>query len=615
MLYRVDLSVCSTRWGVKEYQRTRWSAFAGFARPKWHFQLIVSDGLKFLRGDAMAKATATATASARSKRTSSSQGVRAKLLGISATGPIYQVPTNFAVISVDSALAWYQELATKAADPKRRTVVSSLAARVDKDSATSAWLIQTTKTALSLLRLSPRERLRFLREVLTYTRMHGAFGNETILAAAINSAWPWLDTPTLTAVLGIAHRSLDQSDFTDKSCCVVVDPSTRTFTLLDAGQFKTASPMDWLDWHKLNGRPDWQVDGDRWRLGPVADPFGFEPTDAGLDRLGLNQGSYTPGDFQGPGGYRGPGQGSGGWGTGIPQGFGNEGSYTPGDFQGPGGYRGPGLGSGGYDWTNVSRGGFGALGVQSPGMSGGPLGFGAFPGLGGASDPTNDAAIIIGGVLAVAGGVAATVGGGFILAGRTTQAAGETTLQPEGVVAGLGMQFQGVIIAGAGALVGGFGAWLVSAGNRGNTKEDAAAAAAAPGQPAPGPGQPAPTPAPAPQPAPAPKPPPTPETPVVVIEIDEKDDKPKFEPHTGDLYPDPDGGGIVDPTKIWEGEGGVGPASIWEGEGGVGPASIWEENGGGGTPATTGAEITAPTLAGPGLRAGVVQISRNVFAF
>ncbi|MDV8070644.1 recombinase family protein [Rhodococcus sp. IEGM 1366] len=77
----------------------------------------------------------------------------------------------------------------------------------------------------------------------------------------------------------------------------------------------------------------------------------------------------------------------------------------------------------------------------------------------------------------------------------------------------------------------------------------------------------------------------------------------KIEPQTGDLYPDPDGGGSADPTKIWDGDGGVGPTTIWD------------DHGGGGTPTSTGVDFMASTLVGPGLRAGGLQISANTFSF
>jgi hypothetical protein len=533
------------------------------------------------------------------KRTAVKSEPRAKLLAVTATGPIYRVPAaRFAIISLESALYMHSELASKALNPKAK-VCSSLAARVEGTDANTAWLLQTSRLAVSLTRLEARGRLQVLRQVVTHVRKNGVFGNETVVAAAINAAWPWLDTGGTEAAVRFTKRAMDRSNCTDEIRCIVVDPSARSLTLLDPGQLKSADPTEWLDWRRIVGQPEWTIDGDGWQLGAVKDPYGVRPSESDIPSGWGRPGSYGPGDFAGPGGYQGPGMGSGGWGPGVPSGWGRPGSYGPGDFAGPGGYQGPGMGSGGYGWSdNFNRGGFGGMGMQRPGSPGGPLGFGSFPGLGGASDFWGDAALVIGNALEKSGPVAAAAGVGIAAFGGAGLATGVLTIPSLGVEVVAGHLVFGGIAATA------VGAGLSSWGAAHNANDKAA------GAPTPAPAAPAP---------PAPKPEEKKEekvsVPVVVIPTPAPTDPPPKEPHSGDLYPDPDGGGTVDPTRIWEGDGGIGPTTIWDGDSGVGPATIWDENSGGGTPTTTGTEITAPTLAGRGLAVSVVQVSANTFAF
>ncbi|MDO2396057.1 hypothetical protein QRB38_19985 [Mycobacterium avium subsp. hominissuis] len=527
---------------------------------------------------------------------------RAKLVAVTATGPIYLAPRASTVVRAASAFALYRELAQRAHDPKAE-VVSSLAKRVRGKSADLAWVSQTLAASVGLVTLTPNQRVLFLRYVLKVFRQTGVYGNEPILAAAINAAWPWVPPASLPATLRVIHGLIEKSTYTDTHRCVVVDPNTRTVALLDPGQFKI-DPVAWLDWRRIDGKDRWKLSDDRWELTGARDPYGVSPNDSAADGLGWRGGgSYTPGDFQGPGRYGGPGMGSGGYGwENAPGGWTGGGSYTPGDFQGPGRYGGPGMGSGGYGWEDsFSNSGFGSLGAQTPGSDGGPYGFGSYAGLGGASDFWGDAAVSIGGGLKVAGPVTTAAGVGIGSYGAGGLATGLFTVPSLGIEVTAGT----LVVAGIGAsFAGGF---LENWGNRHNANESAS-------KPAPSGSS---APAPAPTPAPSGQ---TITVPVVVIPVDDDDDdkdKPKPEkPKSGDLYPDPDGGGTVDPTKIWDGDSGGGtPTTIWDGDSGVGPASIWDENGGGGTPTTKGGEIEAPALAGPGLRVGVVQIAPGVFTF
>jgi hypothetical protein len=97
------------------------------------------------------------------------RNVAGRLVAVTATGPIYGTKAEFIVVPVSVGLALAQELAARAINPKAR-VVSSLASRVGGDMAMSAWASTCVFASAGLICASPRARLIFLNQVLSYVR-------------------------------------------------------------------------------------------------------------------------------------------------------------------------------------------------------------------------------------------------------------------------------------------------------------------------------------------------------------------------------------------------------------------------------------------------------------
>jgi hypothetical protein len=91
---------------------------------------------------------------------------RGKLVAITATGPIHLSELVFEVAPVSVGLAFIQELALRAADP-RAEVVSTRAKAVKGDVALAEW--GSTRGLMSgwLLRRTPSQRVQFLNEVVS----------------------------------------------------------------------------------------------------------------------------------------------------------------------------------------------------------------------------------------------------------------------------------------------------------------------------------------------------------------------------------------------------------------------------------------------------------------
>jgi hypothetical protein len=570
--------------------------------------------------------SAASTARRRSRGTGS-KATPGKLLAITASGPIYASPGTFTVIPLSSAMALYSELAAKVVDPRAK-VVSSIAGRVEGKTAYKAWAQQTSAFASSITRLSPAQRVATLHEVLHCARHRGVDGNETVLAAAINGAWPYLRPEVLEWTLRYAKSAIACSTYTDKVPVAVVDPTTRAVAVLKPGELKKQDPLEWLAFHKLKI--------DEWRLwfpnqgvdvpglGSIEDAEGWFK-DAGLG----GPDPFNDPSFNGTHGLpngRGPrrqGDGTNGFDFGIGRGGPlDDPSFTGihGDLPGRG-TNGHDGGTGGFDFglgrggplddpsfTGIhgglpggARGGrssggglldrLGANGIGSPG---GPMGFNSSLGLNGGASPDRDDK---------KGTGTALIAGGLIDAGLG------------GMVASISAMGAGELVVGGVALAG-FGAGAAIAGlvivaavviadrmEKDNTSTRPVDGPKPAGEQHPKPAEPKPT-----DPAP-PKPKEDPSQPVA-----EKDKYP--DPFgKGKSLPSGDGEGGGDPTTIWDGDGGVGPTTIWEGDGGVGPASIWDDNGGGGDPTTVGVRITGTTAVGPGLRAALVQVGPNLFVY
>ncbi|WP_207185756.1 hypothetical protein, partial [Rhodococcus sp. MS16] len=127
------------------------------------------------------------------------------------------------------------------------------------EEAATALTVQTSCVASSVAYLNPRQKVRFLREVLDFVRARGsADGNETIIAAAINGAWPWLSFRSLESTIRYIGLVLGRSKFTDEFSTYVVDPNMRTATFLGAGELKKAQLTEWFI--------GYQIHVDEWRL-------------------------------------------------------------------------------------------------------------------------------------------------------------------------------------------------------------------------------------------------------------------------------------------------------------------------------------------------------------
>src|SRR5215207_126632 len=110
--------------------------------------------------------------------------VSGRLVAVTATGPIYKVKADLAVVPVSVGLAFIQKLAARAVNPEA-PVISSLANRVGGDTARSAWANTCGLSSSALVGASPRARLMFLNQVLAYVRRQGNVnGIEPILGAA-----------------------------------------------------------------------------------------------------------------------------------------------------------------------------------------------------------------------------------------------------------------------------------------------------------------------------------------------------------------------------------------------------------------------------------------------
>jgi len=560
-----------------------------------------------------------------------------RLMAVTATGPIYKSRADLIVLPVSVGLAFTQELAARAVNPKAH-VLSSGANRVSGDTARSAWSKTCGFMAGALVGASPRARLMFLSQVLTYVRRQGNVnGIEPILGAAVNAAWPWIDQESLERVLTLTTRYMKESEFAASLSIPVVDPNTRTFTVFAPGALAKIDPNEWLDWRVLTH------DGFGAPSQSGANPAGNDLNDL-ADRL---LGSRRP-NLDGLKGADGNGPGSNLGGNDL-----NDlvdrllGSRRP-NLDGLKGADGNGLGSnlGGSDLNDLvdrllgSRGpnlgglrgadgngprsgdqsGFdlygrgGPLGPGMPGHrgvdlsnlrgNGGPNGFG--PGLapgGMGAAGWGDVVKFVGRGIQLVGGVAITVGGAYMVAG----AAQDMTIILG--VTGTGTMVTGAEVLAAGVIVGEIGLGVEAWGDKIIRDEGSNPADPKPADPKPADPKPA-------DPKPAdPKP---------------ADPKPE-QPQHSDLYPDPDGTGIGNPTKLpdYDGSGGGGPTMLPVGEGSGGnpttildenggggnPTTVWDENGGGGTPTTKGKFVTATVLTGRGLLAGVVQVGPSTFAF
>ena len=514
--------------------------------------------------------------------------VAPRLIGITPTGPIYRTQAVLTLLSTPVFMAYVQELALRSMKPEAR-VVSTAARRLRGDDALAAWAKTCAGLGPQLGNTSARFRRQFLAETLTYVRRQGNVnGIEPALGAAINAAWPLLDLATTQRVLQTFKRYVGQSSFAEKYILPIADPTSRTVTVFVPGELAALDVEDWMDRRAINygsGAPAGGSGGrggsTRDRLGMGADPW--QGRGDPRNSVGSQDSSYTDDPYGGQGMIN-DARGRDSWfGRGDPRnGVGSQdSSYTDNPYQGLieellGTGSDPLAGLPGHSaddpWTSradamVGRGsGFHRFGWDGSFSDGGPLGFGSQLVGGGGSEGWRD---VVGGGLEKGGKAIAAFGIGFADAGfKLLDNSHLDVLGYAAVAVITGTDV--VFVIGTGAVIEATGKWL--------------------------------------QPSPDPDPGPDP------------DDE------FSGLYPDPyggggnpttiwDGDGGVSPTTIWDGDGGVSPATIWDENGGVSPATIWDENGGGGAPNTIqGIPFTATVAAGPGLRAGAIQIGPRTFA-
>lgn len=571
-----------------------------------------------------------------------------RLLGVTATGPVYEGRVAGVVIPMSSFLALLQEVAAKAADPKAQ-VVSSLAQRVSGADALGVWDGLGVGFGIRLAGASREARLAVLSEVLEYIRREGRVdGIEAAVAATVNAAWPYVRPQRLARVLSIIERAVSKSTFTDKHGVSIVDPIARTTTKVAAGRFKLLDPIGWLDWAELS-IPEWRL----WLPNDSEWGVEFGPSEQEMGQLGIGDGTDLPGGPGSWGSSRGTGKIPGGPGpqrrprpggqTG--QGFGNVG--TSGGLGGRFGVSGDdsdllgGLGIDGYDspgsqdlgdlgggsgrpsfdpagaGCGIGLGGLGGFGAgPNPsgafggplggrfsggdfGKPGGPLGFGGGMGPGGASfDLLEEAGYAIGGFLIV-GGVA-------------LMATGDVPVG--GIVIGAGFSMIGIAAHRGDDVKHDRERAEDLAKHDRERAEDKEAERQREAQ----------------------------------RDRERAEDKaaerkkaeeknkaptstPPSAPKQGDKYPDPHkkGGHLpagdgtidpIDPRMRPAGDDGLGPIDprmlpVGDFEHGGDPTTLWEEDGGGVTPTTIGRRMTWTTLGGPGLKAAIVQIDPHTFTF
>ncbi|OYD64862.1 UNVERIFIED_ORG: hypothetical protein BDU10_7483 [Burkholderia sp. CF145] len=612
-----------------------------------------------------------------------------RLIAITATGPIYEVPTTYNVIPTSCALAVLQELAARTLD-RDASVVSSAAQRVHGGEALGAWQIRTLSYACSLSASPAHARLGFLREVIEYVRRErNAEGLEAVLASAINGAWPWVPQSELGPTLELAHSMIKQSVFVDKVGCLIVDPNTRSIQLLNSERLKAHDPNEWFKW---------RYSPDEWRLGlaktpggaaaswigNVANSLGFDgeqndgsnPFEAGTWAVGTPAPGKGPiGIGRLPGGLGVPaGTGPGGlvgrddagstnpFGAGSPffggagvsgevPGFGARGTgrNAPGQRRGgPLGSGGPWVGMNGLSPGGIGGGMGGSVGNSIPGSFGG--GAGPLGTVGESSNPMIGPYGAIGpGQAGGPTGFGAQLGpGGAELSGSDVErwfavnmiGAGFITVVVGGVAAGTGAGIPaGAALGGIGAAEIAIGGLLLTDANRRDDREihekeraeDKAEKEA--------------------------------EKAAKKDKSDEKKGEKKEEkkdekkedkainvhelPNAGskkgDKYADPHGkggslpaddgtgGGRPNTMPDRDGVGGGRPEMLpdhddigggrpnalpdFEGFGGGNPNTIWDEYGGGVTPTTTGILASGVTFEGQGLRAVVFQVAGDTFRY
>ena len=223
-------------------------------------------------------------------------GVSSRVLGRTATGPIYRSQKTIAMIPTRSAWLLLQELASRIEDPDAE-VVSSLAGRLSGDDAHQAWMNISTEIVVPLVVMPGVERIRFLRRVIALIRQSGRVdGLEPVLGAAVNGVWPWMSVNAMDRVLDWSVEKLKRSALAERHAVPVVDPSTRTVSIFAPGALAKLDIGEWRsDFSLLEGQYFSGVEGRGPRAGGFGLDFESEIDDAAA---GLGDGTGMPSDDQ-----------------------------------------------------------------------------------------------------------------------------------------------------------------------------------------------------------------------------------------------------------------------------------------------------------------------------
>ncbi len=522
-----------------------------------------------------------------------------RLLCVTATGSVYLGWRTYTAVPIASAFALLQELALRV-DSNDAPVQSSLANRVSGESAYRAWMELSVECAMQLERVTVRGRLRFLRIILAIVRRSGRVdGLETILASAVNAAWPWLSRQTTSDVLDLTSRWLRKSEFAQRHPIPVVDLTQRS-----AGFFspRAIAKLDLTEW-----RTSWdlQIDGADALPGGLGKKLqeGLKsPLERAIDDM-FGSSSSDVSDI-------------------IGHTTGNDSSGVPGGLPSMGdlpGQQGKKSGGGSQSLDEIAK---GLLGGDLAGLPGGLPSLGDLPGTkvpgtgssGGSSQANSLLDSIPGSEYRGVSGFLRKHGPGGFKTGIFEGATPGGPFAPPGQLGidGTGGESwdEGAIKVATSMTILGGALFAISVAPAAIAEAPAFIAVAAIGF---GAGY------------------------ILASGVDEmyhsnkqeRPDPPKERPHDGDLYPDPMGGGGGNPTQLpaFDGDGPGGPTRLpdSDGHGGGTPntiwgnttegASIWDENFGGPGPTVKPPSFALPALVGPGLMVDLVQVGRSAVRF
>jgi hypothetical protein len=113
-------------------------------------------------------------------------------------------------------------------------VYGSQARRAKGTTAHWMWLMETSAIFASIQVCPPAARLRFLAEVLRFSRSQKQTdGIEPVIASALNAAWAWLSPDTARYLIGVVTEELRRSEYAQAHSIPVFDPTIRSVTVYE----------------------------------------------------------------------------------------------------------------------------------------------------------------------------------------------------------------------------------------------------------------------------------------------------------------------------------------------------------------------------------------------